>query len=353
MRIGLIAPPWLPVPPRAYGGTEAVVGELCRGLRAAGHEPVLAAHPDSEAPVERPPVPAPVGDRLGSGTEEDRFALAARGVLERAGVDVVHDHTAAGAAPGPVPSVTTMHGVPDRRLRRRYRRAGRAGPVVAISRSQAVGATAAGVPVDRVVHHGVDPDVFPVGDGGGGYLLHLGRMSPDKGIDVAVRVARRAGVPLVVASKVREPDERRYFEAVIRPLLGAGVEFVGEVGGADKLRLLGSSVALLNPLRWPEPFGMVMVEALACGTPVVCTPCGAAPEIVDGEVGRVATGEDDLVRAVHDIDGVDRAACRRRVEQRFCTARMVAGYVDLYGTLCGSRGGPEAPVGPRRLTGTG
>lgn len=348
MRVGLIAPPWLPVPPRAYGGTEAVVGELCRGLRAAGHDPVLAAHPDSGATAERPPVPAPPGDRLGSAAEEHRFARAARVVLERADVDVVHDHTATGPAPGSVPWVTTMHGVPDRRLRRRYRRAGRAGAVVAISRSQAGGAEAAGIPVVRVVHHGVDPDAFPVGDGAGGHLLHLGRMSPDKGIDAAVRVARRAGLPLVIASKVREPDERRYFDAVIRPVLGPGVEFVGEVGGADKARLLGSALALLNPLRWPEPFGMVMVEALACGTPVVCTPCGAAPEIVDDEVGRVAATEDELVRAVLDVAAVDRAACRRRVEERFCTARMVADYVELYGALAGTH-----TTGSRPLSGTG
>jgi glycosyltransferase involved in cell wall biosynthesis len=318
-----------------------VVDQLARGLAAAGHEVVLAAHPDSTCPAELLPLDPPGCGDLGSLEDEIAFSVAARVALAKAGVDLIHDHTT-GLSSGPapeVPAVLTMHGPCDQRLRPRYARAATRASVVAISRSQA--RLARGVPVARVIHHGVDPSAFPVGDGSGGYLLHLGRMSPDKGIDTAVRVARRAGIPLVIASKMREPAEQEYFETVIRPLLGQGVTFVGEVRGAEKLELLGRARALLNPVRWDEPFGMVMIEALACGTPVVATPRGAAPEIVDAAVGRIAADEDGLVAAVGHVDRIDRAACRARVERHFSSGRMVRDHLALYGYL---RSRPAEPV---------
>lgn len=347
MRIGLIAPPWITVPPVGYGGTEAVVDQLALGLQAAGHEPILAAHPDSRCPVEVVTVDGEQRLEIGSLREEASFSAAARTVLEDAGVDVIHDHTAGCALverPSTVPVVVTMHGPPDDRLLPLYRRLGERDALVAISQAQA--RLARGVRVARVIHHGVDPDAYPVGDGGGGYLLHLGRMSPDKGIDTAIRVARRSGVDLVIASKMREPEEQAYFDATIRPMLGPGVEFVGEVQGVEKLRLLGGARALLNPIRWDEPFGMVMIESLACGTPVIATPRGAAPEIVLAGLGRLVTTEDEMVSAVAEVDRCDRVACRDAVRQRFSTRRMVEHHLDLYHELIAHPHRDGAAAGP-------
>jgi glycosyltransferase involved in cell wall biosynthesis len=185
--------------------------------------------------------------------------------------------------------------------------------------------------VAAVIHHGVDVERFPVGDGSGGYALFLGRMSPDKAAHVAARVAREAGMPLRIAAKMREPAERAYFDAEVAPLLGGDVEYVGEVGGREKLELLADAACLLNPVAWPEPFGMVMIEALACGTPVVATPCGSVPEIVcDGITGFVRSSEAELIEALGQVGELDRAWCRRDAEARFSTQRMVADHVALY-----------------------
>jgi glycosyltransferase involved in cell wall biosynthesis len=156
-------------------------------------------------------------------------------------------------------------------------------------------------------------------------------MTPEKGVEAAITVARGAGVPLRIAAKMREPAELAFFEQVVAPRLGPDVEYVGEVGGQDKLRLLGDAVCLLNPIAWPEPFGMVMVEALACGTPVVGTPEGAAPEIVDdGVTGHLRRDGGALSAAVLDASALDRAACRRSVERRFGIARMADDHLRLY-----------------------
>jgi glycosyltransferase involved in cell wall biosynthesis len=205
-------------------------------------------------------------------------------------------------------------------------------PVVAISRDQAQRAPE--VTVDRVIHHGLDPAAYPVGNGDGDYLLFLGRMTADKGVRQAVLAARLAGRRLLVAAKAREDRERAYFCEQIEPLLDDDVEFIGEVGGEEKLALLGSASALLNPIQWPEPFGLVMIEAMACGTPVIACPNGAAPEIVDdGVTGYLCSGTNELVRAISDTDGLSRQACRDAVNERFSTARMVSDHLALYHDL--------------------
>jgi glycosyltransferase involved in cell wall biosynthesis len=227
--------------------------------------------------------------------------------------------------------VTTNHGPFDGELGDLYREIAATVPVIAISEHHASTAAAGGIPVAAVIHHGVDVSSFPLGAGVGGYAMFLGRMNPDKGVDAAARVARRAGVPLRIAGKMREPAERAYFDASVAPLLADGlVEYVGEVGGVQKLELLGGASCLLNPIAWPEPFGMVMIEALACGTPVLATPWGSAPEIVtDGVTGYVAC-EDGLVDAIGRVDQLDRARCRAQASARFSIGRMVADHVDLY-----------------------
>jgi glycosyltransferase involved in cell wall biosynthesis len=201
--------------------------------------------------------------------------------------------------------------------------------ITAISHHQA--STATRVPIRAVVHHGIDLDQVPVGNGRGGYASFLGRMSPDKGAREAALVARAAGVPLLMAAKMREPEEHDYFQAQVKPLLGQGIEYVGELSFGEKVELLGTSFALLNPVQWPEPFGLVMVEALAAGTPVVGTPCGSAPEIVDhGVTGYLRPDLPGLSQALIDAADIDRHACRATVVRRFTTAHMVAGYEDLY-----------------------
>jgi glycosyltransferase involved in cell wall biosynthesis len=188
-----------------------------------------------------------------------------------------------------------------------------------------------------VIHHGVDLESYPVGRGDGGYALFLGRMHPDKGVHTAIEVARMAGLPLLIAAKMREPAEYRYFEECVAPLLGDDVSYVGEVGRREKLALLGGARCLLNPIAWSEPFGMVMIEALACGTPVVATAHGSAPELVtDGVTGFVRSTGTALAEAVLDAGDLDREKCRADAEARFSSARMAADHVALYQEVASS-----------------
>ncbi len=332
MRIVIVAPPWVPVPPPAYGGTEAVLDTLARGLAAAGHEVLLFATGDSACPVERAWVfDEAVGVGVGGAAEELHHVIAAYEAA--ADADIVHDHTLTGPVYAErfpwLPVVTTNHGPFTGVLGSLYRAVSSRVPVIAISHHHA--STATGVELAGVVHHGVDLRRVPVGTGSGGYALFLGRMSPDKGVDTAVRVARRAGMPLRIAAKCAEPAELAYFHERVEPLLGGDIEFVGEVGGAEKLALLGGATCLLNPIAWPEPFGMVMIEALAAGTPVVATPCGSAPELVDdGVTGFVRADEAGLAAALGAVAGLDRSACRKAAEERFSAERMVADHLAVY-----------------------
>ena len=185
-----------------------------------------------------------------------------------------------------------------------------------------------------MIHHGIDVDAHPPGGGEGGYALFLGRMSPDKGVHTAAQVAGDAGMPLRIAAKMREPAERAYFREQVEPLLGNGIEYVGEVAGPAKLELLRDAVCLLNPIDWDEPFGMVMIEAMACGTPIVATPRGSTPELIDeGVTGFVRGSFDGLVGAVAKAGSLDRTRVREVAEDRFSADRMVAWHLQLYGRV--------------------
>jgi glycosyltransferase involved in cell wall biosynthesis len=335
MRIGLIAPPWIPVPPTAYGGTEAVVDNLARGLAALGHDVALFTVGDSTCPVRRlhryPSAVEPMGDVA----LELAHALAAYEAL--AGVDVIHDHTLAGPLLGVAhasgtPAVVTNHGpfTPD--MRYIFGEAARHAAVVAISRNQA--RSADGVPITAVIHHGIDTSMYLPGPGEGEYLLFLGRMCADKGVHHAVRVAHRAGHRLVLVAKMREPEEFDYFHREVRPLLGPRDELIIEASLPERLDLLRHAEALLNPICWPEPFGLVMAEALACGTPVLAFPNGAAPEIVEhGRTGYLCADEDAMLAALRRVPALDRDRCRTAALHRFSLQRMARDHEHLYRRL--------------------
>ena len=353
MRIGLIAPPWAPVPPTRYGGIEAIIDRLARGLVRAGHEVLLAAPGNSTCPV--PHVPgaedalegAPVCSDVNT---ELRHVLMSYAAM--ADVDVIHDHTTAGPLlhrwDGSAPVVTTFHGPFDPKMAPIYR-GYRGVSTIAISHHQA--STAMGVKVTRIIHHGIDVADVPEGKGDGGYASFLGRMSPEKGPREAALIARAAGVPLKIAAKLREPAERQYFEAKVKPLLSSDIEYLGELGEHDKLALLGGSFALVNPIQWSEPVGLVMIEALATGTPVVATPRGSAPEIIDdGVTGYLRKDPERLAKALLDAADLDRAECRAVACQRFDSDAMVSNHVQLYADLLCSVT-PSVPEATDRASG--
>jgi glycosyltransferase involved in cell wall biosynthesis len=349
MRVLLIAPPRLPVPPVSYGGTEAVLDRLACGIVRAGHDVVLYTTGDSTCPVER----RWLYERAQGLEAEDEVELRhVRHAYDLAAeFDVVHDHTFLGPSHlrdrlVETPVVVTNHGSFDEGVCRRLSAVGGRVSLVAISHAQARTAPA-DLRIAAVIHHGIDVDSFPFGARPGDYSLFLGRMSPAKGVHRAIAVAHAAGERLVVAAKMREPEERRYFEERVQPMLGGLVTFVGEVGGREKLELLAGARALINPITWPEPFGLVMLEALACGTPVLAFPCGAAPEIVQhGVTGFLCADETEMVRRLQDVDRLARAACRRSVSVSFSTERMVADHLRLYASVLAD----SVPAVPARVS---
>lgn len=339
MRIALIAPPWTPIPPPLYGGIELVVDHLARGLVAAGHEVTLCTTGDSTCPVpKRWVLPHAEGTRIGMAVPELRHVLHAYEAVHDH--DVVHDHTIMGpfyAERYPdLPVCTTIHGPFNDELTDLYAALVPRVPIVAISHAQY--RDAVDIPVARVIHHGVDASAFPFGAGAGDddgrYVLFLGRMAPEKGAHRAIKVARQAGFRIMLAAKMREPWEHTYFDEYVSPQLGTDAVYLGEVDHQRKLELLAGAAALLFPIRWNEPFGMVMLEALACGTPVVAFPEGAVPEVIDdGKTGFLCGDEEAMVDALGRIDDVSRADCRAAVEGYFSVDRMVAEHIELFEQL--------------------
>jgi glycosyltransferase involved in cell wall biosynthesis len=333
MRIGLIAPPWVPVPPPAYGGTEVVIDNLARGLQELGHDVRLFTIGESGCPVPKdffyPTAVSPIGVAVA----EAAHVLAGYEAL--AGMDLIHDHTVLGPLIAGTrglrhpPVVTTNHGPFSAETRPIYASIAQHSSIVAISHSQA--RSAGSIPVAGVIHHGIDLSVHRPGPGDGGYLMFIGRMSPDKGVHHAVKVARKAGWRLVLATKMREPAEQAYFDAAVRPLLRPGDDPPAELPLEDRLELLRGATGLLNPIVWREPFGLVMAEALASGTPVLAFPNGAAPEIIDpGRTGYLCSDDKEMVSAVDRLAEIDRRACREVAERRFSHLRMAREHERLY-----------------------
>jgi glycosyltransferase involved in cell wall biosynthesis len=344
MRIAQVAPLYERVPPEGYGGTERVVAYLTDELVHRGHSVTLFASGDS---VTRSKLigTAPRPLRVGPGTLD---ALAAHVVelteaFERAAeFDIVHCHIDYLAFPFArltgTRTLHTLHGRLDLPSLVPVLSYFRDLPLVSISDAQRRPVRRLGLAWAGTVHHGLPLDKFPYSRGGGRYLAFLGRISPEKRPDLAIAVAKRVGLPLRIAAKV-DPVDRVYFERDIRPLLDHPlIEFIGEIGGEEKARFLGEALALLFPIDWPEPFGLVMIEAMACGTPVIACRRGSVPEVVvHGQTGFVAETLDELTDAARRADRIDRAACRRHVERHFSVERMVDGYEGIYARILARR----------------
>ncbi|UGT62099.1 glycosyltransferase family 4 protein [Nocardia asteroides] len=355
LHIALVAPPYYEVPPSGYGGVEAVLADLADALVVRGHRVTLLG-------VGRPGTSArfvavsdtPAAARLGEPFPEVVHALAVRRAIEQLHasdpVDVIHDHTFAGALNAPafarlgIPAVITVHGSVDSELADYYREIGDSAGLVAISDRQR--ALAPDLNWVGRVHNALRPADWPFEPVKGDYALFLGRFSPDKGPDLAIRAAHAAGVPLVLAAKCSEPMERRYFEQTVRPLLGPTDTLVGEADATAKRTLLAGARCLLFPVRWEEPFGMVLIEALACGTPVVALRAGAVPEILThGVTGMIADDPAELPAALHRVTALDPRDCRRAAETRFGVERLAAGYEHAYRAVRAGRA--AVPVGGR------
>ncbi len=347
LRVGMLAPPWVSVPPSAYGGTERIIDRLARGLRSAGHDVLLWTTGDSTCPVRRGfTFQTARTELMGTTALELRHTIDAYEWFADRRCDVIHDHTLVGPFLGAstAPVITTNHGpFENPEMATIFRQLSGTVPIIAISWSQAVAARRLGIEVAHIIHHGIDIDEIHEGDGRGDdhgpYLLFLGRMNPTKGVIEAIDAARATGRRLVLAAKMREAGEIAFYEDVVAPRCIDGIEYIGEVGGADKDRLIGGATALLNPIQWPEPFGLVMIEALAAGTPVISSRRGAAPEIVQhGHTGFLCDDPDALERAIRSVERLDRRACRDDVARRFSVGSMVARHVAAYRGLLSAPG---------------
>jgi len=347
MKIAQIAPLYEAVPPRFYGGTERVVAHLANALADLGHEVTLFACADARSRAKVVPMraqalrldPAPLKSDLAS------HLTMLHEVRRRAGeFDVLHFHVDLVHFPFfedmAERTLTTLHGRLDiADLPEAYMRWNRY-PLASISRHQRRPLPFANWLAN--VPHGIDEAAYAFGQGTGGYLAFLGRISPEKRPDRAISIARKAGLPLRIAAKV-DPADRHYFEQEIRRLLDDPlVDFIGEIGDEDKAAFLGGARALLFPIDWPEPFGLVMIEAMACGTPVIGWRCGSVPEIVeDGVSGVIVESEAQAVAAVHEIDRLDRRLVRQAFDSRFSARAMAKAYLELYARLVG--GGSPLP----------
>ncbi len=338
MRIGLLSPVWFPVPPTGYGGIEWVVSLLADGLVAAGHDVTLFASGDSQTTAKLVSVfdEAP-SDKIGLALPELRHALAC---YERSNeFDVVNDHSGlpAAALGGAVstPVAHTVHGPLDGEAGPIYEQIARVSPGVGlISLSMNQRRPKPDLPWIANCPNALDLGAYPVSPHRGDYLLFLGRLSEDKGAHRAIEVARKAELPLKIAGKMREPLEKEYFETLVRPNLGWGMEYLGEVSHDEKVDLLQNARVTLFPIAWEEPFGLVMIESMACGTPVVATRFGAVPEVIEhGRSGLIVDDVAGMIPAIAEADALDPLECRRSIEERFSSERMVGDYVAAYESL--------------------
>jgi glycosyltransferase involved in cell wall biosynthesis len=337
LAIAFVVPPWFDVPPRAYGGIEAMAASLIEALIDRGHEVVLigAGNNGTRARFLRTHDTA-LSSRIGETLPEMLHAARSNRHLDRLDVDIVHDHSLAGplsARGRRIPTVVTAHGPSTGEIGTYYRNVCSDVHLVAISGSQQ--RIAAGeIRWAAMVYNAITTADFRFRGEKDDYVLFLGRFSPEKGAHLAIDAARSVGRPILLAGKLQEPKERAYFEAEVRPRLASDAQFVGEVDMIGKQELYAAAHCLLFPIRWEEPFGMVMIEAMACGTPVVALRRGSVPEIVtDGVTGFIRDHPSELAAAINQAGEIDPAACRRHVEKHFDVSIMAAGYESVYAAL--------------------
>lgn len=334
LRIAVIAPPFFPLPPRGYGGIERVVSQLVEGLVTAGHNVTLFAAPGSVTnarlvtPLDEPP---PLGDPAGL---PDEILHAATAYFAADSFDVIHDHTGVGPALAAMleqapPVVHTLHGPWTEPNRHLLGLISQRVHLVAISCAQR--AANPQIRYAGVVHNGIDLSAYPFNPHKDDFLVFVGRISPEKRPEVAIDIARRTGLPLAMVIKVSEPAERDYWNQIVAPRLHPGVEVFEQPPHEVKVDLIGRARAMIFPIDWPEPFGLVMPEALACGTPVIARSLGSAPEvIVDGVTGFLCRDVDEMVDAVGASADLEPQSCRAHAERHFSAEAMVAGYEQIY-----------------------
>jgi glycosyltransferase involved in cell wall biosynthesis len=338
MKIAQVAPLYESVPPKYYGGTERVVSYLTEELVRQGHEVTLFASGDSVTRA-RLVAPCPRSLRLDEQCVDQlahHIVLLEQVFRQASAFDLIHFHIDyihfPLSARQRIQHVTTLHGrqdIPD--LVPVYQTFPTM-PMVSISEAQR--APLPWLNWQGTVYHGLPEDLYTFRDTPGTYLAFLGRMSPEKGVDQAITIAQRVGMPLKIAAKVDQADHN-YFDEVVQPLLDNSlVQYVGEVGDGKKDDFLGQAYALLFPIEWPEPFGLVMIEALACGTPVIAYRRGSVPEVLeDGVTGYIVEGLEEAVQAVPQVAAISRTRCREVFEERFSVSRMAQDYLRIYRRL--------------------
>jgi glycosyltransferase involved in cell wall biosynthesis len=333
LRIAQVAPLQLRIPPYQYGGIERVISNLTDALVHRGHDVTLFATGDSHTAAKLSEwLPYGVNFDPGVDISAHHISLLTEVYRQADEFDIIHSHlehlTLPFAANSKTASILTLHYAPG------YPEFARAlsmynAHYVAISHHQS--ASQPELSWAGVVYSGINVNEFPFYPEPGDYLAFVGRITPKKRPDYAIEIAQRAHIPLKIAAQVH-PKHQRYFERSIAPLLDSPlIEFLGEVDEPTKRELMGHALALLLPIDWPEPFGMVFIEALACGTPVISRPCGSAPELLpEGVTGFLRSTVDDLVDAVHRVRSISRSGCRRYVEERFSADRMAQEYERIY-----------------------
>ncbi len=340
LNIVMVAPPYFEVPPSGYGGVEAVVAQLTDALTDRGHRVTLLGAGRSGTNARFVKVWDDIlAERLGDPFPEVLHALKVRRIVTELArserIDIVHDHTFAGPLNAPmysslgIPTVVTVHGPVDGEPQDYYRALGTSAELIAISDRQR--SLAPGLNWLSRVHNAVRPSEWPLQLEKQNFALFLGRYASYKGPDLALRAAHAADIPLVLAAKMNEPPEREYFNSAVRPLLTDRDCVFGEADAVAKRLLLSSARCLLFPIRWEEPFGIVMIEAMACGTPVVALRGGAVEEVVeDGVTGIICDDPSELPAAIAEVGRIDPVACRRHVIERFSVDGLGAGYEAAY-----------------------
>jgi len=343
MRIAQVAPLYECVPPKLYGGTERIASYLTEELVRKGHDVTLFASGDSLTQAKLVPG-CPKALRLDTHCIDQlahHVRMLESVVAHQNEFDIIHFHIDYLHYPLARimgwTTLTTLHGRLDIAdlvpLYREFEEM----PVSSISNAQRE--PLPWLNWQGTVYHGLPKNQYEFSPNSDGYLAFLGRTSPEKGLDEAIAIAQKLGMPLKIGAKVDDAD-LEYFEAHLKPLLEqSDIEFLGEIGFPEKNELLGGAAALLFPIRWPEPFGIVMIEAMACGTPVIAYPQGSVTEVLeDGITGSLVSDVDSAVRAVRDIDAIDRAGCRQRFEERFTSDLMSVQYLRMYEELLRQKG---------------